>query len=133
MSLAALIIFALSLTLIILLFVLKSLESKRLARIGESWRSRADIGALKVKWWLEMGEQYVEHVPSYAAALSRYVVHVGALSFARLARLSAEQAHHLADFVSHKRNFERRETKSQFLKQVGEYKNGSSDDTTGQL
>ena len=126
MSSPALIIFAVSLVSIVALFVLKGFESVREARIGEGWRERADHGALRVKRIFEIGEYHVENIPFYTGAVTRYVVHVGALSFARLARSSAIQAHRLADFVSHKRNFERRATKSSFLKQVGEYKNGES-------
>ena len=135
MSFAAVILFFVSLLLIVLLFVLKRFEVRRGARIGESFRAQADVGALRVKQWLEAGETFIENIPLYASALARYGVHIGALGFARAARGSAEQAHRLADLVSHKRNFERRETKSQFLRDVSEYKNGNgnSHDTTGQV
>jgi hypothetical protein len=81
-----------------------------------------------VKAVLATGESYLEELPFFLGALTRYMVHIGALSFARLARASAKRAHQLADLVSHKRGFERRATKSQFLREVSEVKNGKADD-----
>jgi len=55
-------------------------------------------------------------------------VREAALGLAASARYLERQAHRLADLVSHKRGFERRETKSEFLKQVTDFKasNGES-------
>ena len=122
------IVFVSSLTLIIILFLVKKLEVNRPRRFAEGLRMSADIGAVRIKSWLETSETYLEQAPFFLALLARYGIHIGALGFARLARTSAEQAHALADMVSHKRTFERRETKSQFLKDVSEYKNGKSND-----
>ena len=119
------VVFFVSLVGIILLFTLKQIEVGREQRFVEGLRMRADHGARRVKAWLETGEHYLERTPFFISALARYGIHVGALAFARLARTSAEQAHRLADMASHKRNFEHRETKSQFLKEVSEYKNGN--------
>ena len=127
------IVFFVSLVGIILLFTLKKIEAGRERRFAEGVRTNADHGALRVKAWLEMSESYLERTPFFIAALTRYGIHVGALAFARLARTSAEQAHRLADMASHKRNFERRETKSQFLKEVSDYKNDSGGDSVGRL
>ena len=124
-------VFFVSLCAIIVLFTLKRVELNRERRFAEGMRSRADASALRVKAWIEISEKYLERTPWFIAALARYCIHIGALSFARLARTSAEQAHALADLVSHKRNFERRETKSQFLKDVSDYKNGTSNDDGG--
>lgn len=128
MTFAAMVVFGVSIALILVLFALKRVEMGREQRFGEGLRARADVGALRVKSVLAMGESYLADMPFFLGALSRYFVHVGALSFARLARASAKRAHQLADFVSHKRGFERRETKSQFLRDVSEVKNGKSDD-----
>ena len=117
------IVFGVSLVAIILLFVLKSIEVKRDRRYAHTVRLYADRGALRVKRWFEVSEWYLEKTPWFLNALARYGIHVGALSFARFARTSAEQAHRLADLVSHKHRFERRETKSKFLKDVSGYKN----------
>lgn len=117
------IVFGVSLVLIVFLFVLKRAEVRRGARFAEGVRAGADSGALRVKEWLAMSERYLEQTPWFLSVLARYGVHVGALSFARLARSLEEQAHNLADFVSHKHRFERKETKSEFLKKVTERKN----------
>lgn len=129
MTIAAIVVFSVSVVLILALFALKRAEAGRARRFLEGARASADGGALRVKAVLAVGESYLEELPFFLGALSRYVVHVGALSFARLARASAKRAHQLADLVSHKRGFERRATKSQFLRDVSEVKNGKSDDT----
>jgi hypothetical protein len=128
---ATMVVFSVSLVAVVLLFILKRLEFNREHRFAENLRTRADYGALRVKGWLEVSEWYLERIPFFVGALTRYGVHISALGFARIARSSAQRAHQLADFVSHKRNFERRETKSKFLKDVSEYKNGKSNDDGG--
>ena len=119
------IVFAVSLVGILFLFLVKKMEAQRERRFAESLRIRADHGALHIKHWLELSEEYLEQTPFFLATVVRYGVHIAALSFARLARTSEEYAHQLADLVSHKRNFERRETRSEFLKQVSAHKNGN--------
>lgn len=128
MILAAGIVFGASLFGIIVLFSVKRYEVARGSLVGGAWRARADDFALDVKWVIMVIEWYLARTPDMFLALVRLGIRAGALGFARLARTSEEQAHRLADFVSHKRNFERRETKSEFLKQVGEYKNGNGKD-----
>ena len=118
------IVFCASIALIALLLLLKRIEFSRGRRFGEGIRIYADYGALRVKNVLSHSEEMLENVPWFIMALVRYGIHVGALSFARLARMSAIQAHRLTDLVSHKRSFERRETKSPYLKEVGDFKNG---------
>lgn len=125
------IVFFVSLGGIVLLFLLKRAEAGRGRRYAEDMRLRADGGALVVKDWLEAGEWYLARAPWFVGALARYMVHIGALSFARVARASEKYAHRLADLVSHKHRFQRRETKSQFLKDVSEYKNGKGEGDGG--
>jgi len=131
MIIAPAIVCGVTLFFLIVLFALKRVEVARERRFGENVRARADMQALRIKAALETGEAYLGEVPFYFSALSRFLVHIGALSFARLARASAQRAHQLADLVSHKRGFERRETKSQFLREVGEVKNGKHTDDSG--
>lgn len=131
MTFAALVVFATSFFLLLILFAVKRIEAGRRARFAEGFRARADGGALRIKSVLETGESYLEELPFFLGAVSRYFIHIGALSFARLARTSAKRAHQLADLVSHKRGFERRETKSQFLREVSEAKNGKHTDGGG--
>ena len=133
MTLAAMIVFFVSLICIIALFTLKRMEVNREGRFFEPMRVTADHSALRVKALLQATEGYIENIPYFLGAMTRYSVHVGALSFARLARVSEEQAHRLADLVSHKHRFERRETKSKYLKEVSGYKNPSSEEGGGQL
>ena len=130
MVLAAVTTFGASLFLLVVLFGLKRVEVNRGARFGEGLRTRADLGALRIKRLLAMSEWYLEQAPFFLAALTRYGIHVGALSYARIARKSAESAHSLADLVSHKRGFQRRETKSQYLRDVSEVRNGKPTDDT---
>lgn len=124
MTLTAAIVFGVSLLLLAVLFLVKRVELNRHARMFEGMRARADSGALQIKAALVRGESYLEELPFFLGALSRYLVHIGALSFAKLARASAKRAHQLADFVSHKHGFERRETKSRFLREVSDVKSG---------
>lgn len=107
------------------MFALKRYESARQRTIGGPWRAHADVFALEVKRAVMIIEWYIARTPILLLILARASVHVGALGFARLMRALEARAHELADLVSHKRNFERKETRSEFLKKVGEYKNGN--------
>lgn len=120
MTLAALIVLGSSIVGILLLFLVKKIEIARGALIGGSFRDDADLFAMRVKWVFLVIEWYLARLPDFLFLLTRYGIRVGALSAAKLARRAEEQAHQIADFVSHKRNFERRETKSHYLKQVSE-------------
>jgi hypothetical protein len=129
-------VFGLSLFGIVLLFMMKKYELARGTLMGGGMRDRADLFALRVKWVIMVIEWYLARTPIFLSVLARYGVRMAALGFANLARTSEQQAHRLADMVSHKRNFERRETRSEFLKQMSEHKssNGSSGtDTNGQI
>jgi len=117
--------FGVSLFGILLLFVMKKIEVSRGSLIGGSARDSADLFALRVKWVFLVIEWYLSRLPDFLFLLSRHAVRAGALYLARAARYAEAQAYHLADFVSHKRNFERRETKSNYLKKVSEHKNGN--------
>ncbi|OGG58397.1 hypothetical protein A2765_05615 [Candidatus Kaiserbacteria bacterium RIFCSPHIGHO2_01_FULL_56_24] len=128
MTLFAGIMFGLSLFGIVILFAIKRYELARGALVGGSWRGRADDFALRVKWAIMVIEWYLARTPIFVSVLVRYGVRMAALGFANLARTSEAQAHRLAEMVSHKRNFERRETRSEFLKQVSEHKNGNGKD-----
>lgn len=119
----AMIVFIVSLALIVLLFVLRYIEERRGARFGARPRQLADNAALNLKDALEHGKDQLEKLPPEVAHVSMHAVHSGALGAASVARAFEEQAHRFADFVSSKRNFQRRETKSEFLKQVTDFKN----------
>lgn len=129
MMLAASITFGVSFLGILLVFLVKKIEISRGALIGGAARDSADLFALRVKWVFLVIEWYLSRLPDFLFLLTRHGVRAGALYLARAARYAEAQAYHLADFVSHKRNFERRETKSNYLKQVGEHsvRNRSND------
>lgn len=122
MTLAALIVLGSSIVGVLSLFLMKKVEIARGVLIGGSLRDDADLFAMRVKWIFLVVEWYLARLPDFLFLLTRYGIRIGALSAARIARRAEEQAHQIADFVSHKRNFERRETKSQYLKQVSDHK-----------
>lgn len=117
------IVFIVSLALIVLLFVLRYVEERRGARFGAGPRQLADNAALNLKDVMVHGKDQLEKLPPEVAHLSMGAIHSGALGAASVARSFENQAHRFADFVSSKRNFVRRETKSEFLKQVTDFKN----------
>lgn len=120
MMIAALSVLGFSIVGVLLLFAVKKYELSRGVLIGGSFRDDADLFAMRVKWIFLVIEWYLSRLPDFMFLLTRYGIRIGALYTARLARRAEAQAHHVADFVSHKRNFERRETKSQYLKQVSD-------------
>jgi hypothetical protein len=115
---AAIIVFGTTLVLIVFLFALKRYEIVHAHMYGATWRARADEFALRIKRRIATVERYLERTPDFIVAVLRWSLHVLALMIARAARNSERQAHRLADLVSHKHNFERRETRSEFLKKV---------------
>src|SRR3989344_3855880 len=121
MILAAGITFGVSIFGILVLFLIKRIEIARGVLLGGSARESADLFALRVKWVFLVIEWYLSRLPDFLFLLTRHGIRAGALFLARTARYAEAQAYHLADFVSHKRNFERRETKSNYLKQVSEH------------
>lgn len=121
---SAILVFFFSIAGIVALFGLKHLELRRGGVFVPEWRRRSDVQAEKLKElaaaaWMDLGK-----MPPEAVRFARFIVHEAALGFAALARLSERQAHRLADVVSHRRGFERRETRSEFLRKVAEHKNG---------
>lgn len=120
MMTAAFSVLGFSIVGIILLFAVKKYELSRGVLVGGAFRDDADLFAMRVKWVFLVIEWYLARLPDFLFLLTRYGIRVGALYTARIARRAEAQAHRIADFVSHKRNFERRETKSQYLKQVSD-------------
>ncbi len=120
----AIFVFGVSLIGIIALFALKYRELKIGRKLAPAMRTRADHEALVLKNKLFNMRTDIARIAPIAVLYGRYLVHEGALGFAAFARMSEQQAHHLADAVSHKRTFVPRETKSDFLKKVSEHKSG---------
>ena len=126
MAVFAIVVFGLSLIAISSLFLLKHWETGTGRVLAPAFRRSADLRALELKAQLFNIRGTLSRTGPIAALYMRYLIHRGALGFAAFARFSERQAHKLADAVSHKRTFAPRETKSQFLKQVSEHKNGSA-------
>lgn len=125
---AATIIFFASLVLIIGLFALKLYEERRGERVMEPIRDSADDAAREIKRAVVHSRVQLEKLPPEVAHVTLRGTVSLALSAAALARTFEAQAHRFADFVASKRNFQRRETKSEFLKQVTDYKNGTGEE-----
>lgn len=116
----ALAIFLISLLGIVLLFALTYWEERRGAHIAPELHARADAGAQRLKAYLSRMRDNAGHLIPIAIRIFNGVIHVAALSAAGTARSIERELHRLADMVSHKRNFQPRETQNDFLKQVGE-------------
>lgn len=114
--------FFVSLALIIALFTLRWFEERRGGRFGARPRQLADNASLNLKDALIHGRTQLEKLPPEVAHQGMKVAHKGALGAASLASALEEQAHRFADFVSSKGSFRHREPKSEFLKQVREFK-----------
>lgn len=125
MLFAAAAVFFFSVALVAGLFWLKYWEVRYERVLWGEWRDRADSRAVALKERLQHAARGLSHLAPFAAYLFRFLVHEAAMAFAAIARFAESQAHRLADLVSHKHRFERRETQSDFLKQVSEHKNGN--------
>jgi hypothetical protein len=116
--------FLVSLFGIVALFLLKRLEENRGAIFLPALRANADQGALVCKSLLLQGQGELKKLRPAVVRLSRSVLHDSALGFAAFLRTCEQKAHAFADFVSHKRNFERKESTNEFLRKVGSRKIG---------
>lgn len=105
------------------LFVLKFREAAAGAAIvPETLREAGDERALELKDRLRQMRERIATVPPRFVRASRIVLHDAALGVAALARGLERLAHSLADRVSHKHHFERRETSNDFLRQVSGFR-----------
>jgi len=126
----AFVVFFFSLFAIAFLFALKSWEIRKERIVFAPWRERADVRALQLKELLDAARLDLSKLPPGAVRLSRIGIHQLALGFAALARAAEGYAHQVADLVSYKHHFEKRDTRSEFLKKVAEHKSGNGLDTT---
>jgi ribosomal protein L22 len=127
MVIFAMIIFGISLIGIVSLFVLKHWEDGSGRVLVPALRVRADARAMQLKGRLSHIQVDLARIAPLALLYMRYLIHEGALGFAAFARISERQAHRVADLVSHKRTFVARAPRSEYLKKVGERKNGMED------
>ncbi|OGG70464.1 hypothetical protein A3F27_03550 [Candidatus Kaiserbacteria bacterium RIFCSPHIGHO2_12_FULL_53_13] len=126
----ATVIFLLSLLGIAALFLVKYWEEKNQRVLALNIRERVDEHAHELKELLAASKVELAKLPLEAAHIAHVLIHALALQAARLARMAEIQAHRLADFVSHKHHFKRREPRSEFLKKMSEHslrsRNGSN-------
>lgn len=118
----ATIVFVLSLVGVLVLFVMKQRELRLGIVYFPELRRRADVRALHVKELAIAARADISKVPPALVRFGRWGVREAALASAVLARRMERQAHRVADLVSHKRHYERRETRSEFLRKVAEHK-----------
>jgi len=124
MATTAMVAFWFSLTGLGALFALKAWEEKSGRVFALASRKRADKQALVVRTWGLKVAYAIEHLPSISVLFVRWLIHLFAVGVARFARAAERGAQYVADFVSHQRHFERRESNSEFLKEVTNHKNG---------
>lgn len=117
---SAMMVLGVSILGISLLFYVKHWETKNARVFVPGVRIRADEGALQLKALLVKCQQECKKLGPTSIRIGRALLHDLALALAALSRASERQAHRLADMVSHKHAFQRRETKNDFLKHVGD-------------
>src|SRR3989344_892136 len=129
----AFVVFFFSLFAIAFLFALKSWEIRKERIVFAPLREKADVRALQLKELLDAALLDLSKLPPGAVRLSSIAIHQLALGFATIARGAEGYAHQVADLVSYKHHFEKRDTRSEFLKKVAEHKNGNglSDESGG--
>lgn len=120
----AVIAFCISALGIVGLFFLKAREQRTNRVFAPAVREKIDTRALQAKDLLNAARADAAKLPPVIVRFTRFLIHEAALGLAALARMSERQLHRLADFVSHKHRFEKKETRSEFLKRVSEHKNG---------
>ena len=113
-------VFFLALALLVSLFTLKIRERESGAMFAPELRAAADREALHLKELLAAARLDLKKVPPLLVHWGHRLVHFAALEFARAARAASREAHKLADFVSHRRTFQKRETRSEFLRKMSE-------------
>ena len=127
----ATVVFALSLFGIIALFILRAWEERTARYLAPALRERADERARSLKAMIAHSQREAHKLPPALLDLGRTILHDAALGAAALARFLERQSHRLAEKVSHKAGFERREPTNEFLKNVSDYKSGVSDQGVG--
>ncbi len=90
---------------------------------------KADALALALKRFLMDARIILSRIPPLLMYLSRYALRELALGAAKFARGIESEMHRVADLVSHKRSFERREPRSEFLKKVSERREAPQDES----
>lgn len=117
--------FSVSVFCVVSLFVLKSYEERRGVTFFPRMRERADVHALYLKSRVMDALEKGTHLPTFLLVFSKQLVHIAARALAHAARSIEAFAHTIADRVSHKHKFERKEGASPFLKKMVEERKNS--------
>ncbi len=128
MMVLAAVVFGVSLAAICALFIVKHREAALETTFAPELKARADYQALRVKAFVRKALREAEKIPPTTVLLTRIAIREGALLGARIGQALETQSHKVADRVSHRHRFERRDTNSDFLKRMGEGRNGVSAD-----
>ncbi len=121
------IVFFHALILIVALFTVKQWELMHERVLMPQWRARADVKALRVKELAFAARKDIEHLPPFLSMPLRASCMVSRSMQAILPSGSAGNRIVSPTMYRTKRNFERRETKSEFLKKVSKHKDGNDD------
>jgi len=112
------------------LFALKRWEESRGEQVvAPALRARLDASARHLKDLIEAGQKDLEKLLPTLMHVSRLSLHLAAVGFGHMAHWVGEQSHRLADLVSYKHRFERRELRSEFLKKVIRHKKDNGSDS----
>jgi hypothetical protein len=115
-------LFFASLAGLVMLFSLKYVEVASGRIFMPNVRQALDAHASRVRRGCMKLIHVVEHLPAFTVLFGYWILHILAVLVALSARSVERQAHRSADFISHRRKYERRETQSSFLKEVSSHK-----------
>ncbi len=111
------------------IFGVKYWEGRHSRVLAPRLRETLDMRARHIKTLLTAARMDLVQLLPVLVRLSRLFIHEAALGFAFFARLAERQAYRLADLVSHKHRYEKRESRSEFLKKVSEHRNSKGLDS----
>ena len=122
MIIAYFIVFGVALCGLFALFSLKYIENASGTVFFPRMRGVLNSRTQRIRRVLLLVIHAIEHFPALMVAFGYASLHLFAVLVALGARMAEKQAHRVADFVSHKRKFQRRPTQSSFLKEVTTHK-----------
>ena len=114
-------VFFVALAGLICLFGFKYWENRRGKMPWSNTRRRIDAHAHRTKEIMLVSVVELEKLPPHLINFMRASVQRGAIAFGYLAHWLGRRSHALADMISHKHRFQRKETNSEFLKKVIEH------------
>lgn len=119
-----------ALAALISLFLLRYFEERRGMRFAPRMRRSLDRLARIIKAIALVLSDMLEHVPQIVSYLLRALAVSIVRRFAHMTESLSRAAHSVADMVSYKHRFERRETRSDFLKKMSRPDERSADQSS---